>query len=137
MHQKLSFISLIAAIIQKVEQNTGLHCYDAIPKDAKLPFYHVEMVGTIPEPSKTMQKDRYQVMIHVFADAPNGSSVPIYEAIHKLEEALTEQVELPDDYEVTLQIPNGLSQIMEEEDGTKHAVLGYDFVVFSGYKMKV
>src|SRR5690606_589254 len=116
MYQRLSFISLIAAIIQKVEQNTGLRCYDAIPKDAKLPFYHVEMVGTIPEPSKTTQKDRYQVMIQVFADAPNGSSVPIYEAIHKLEEALTEQVELPDDYEVTLQIPNGLSQIMEEED---------------------
>lgn len=137
MYQKLSFTSVLAAIIQKVEQNTGLRCYDGIPKDAEMPYYHVQMVGTIPEPSKTMQKDRYQVVIHVFADAPNGSSVPIFEAIQKLEEALTEDIELPGDYEVTLQIPNGLSQILDEEDGTKHAVLGYDFVVFSGYKVKI
>ena len=151
MYQKLSFTSVLAAIIQKVEQNTGLRCYDGIPKDAEMPYYHVQMVGTIPEPSKTMQKDRYQVVILVFADAPNGSSVPIFEAIQKLEEALTEDIELPgdfyfitpvfgiddDDYEVTLQIPNGLSQILDEEDGTKHAVLGYDFVVFSGYKVKI
>lgn len=137
MYQKLSFTSVLAAIIQKVEQNTGLRCYDGIPKDAKMPYYHVQMIGTIPEPSKTMQKDRYQVVIHVFADAPNSSSVPIFEAIQKLEEALTEDIELPGDYEVTLQIPNGLSQILDEEDGTKHAVLGYDFVVFSGYKVKI
>ena len=66
---KLSFTTVLAAVIQKVEQNTGLRCYDSIPKDAKMPFYHAEMVGSIPEKSKTMQKDRYQVFIHVFADA--------------------------------------------------------------------
>lgn len=80
-------------------------------------------------------KDRYQVVMHVFAEG--GSSVPIYNAIQKLEEALTVDIELPDDYEVTLQIPTGVNQIMDQADGSKHAVVGFDFVVFSGYKMKI
>lgn len=135
MLQKLSFTTVLAAVISKVEANAGLRCYDAVPKDAPMPYYHVEMLGTIPEKSKTMEKDRYQVVIHVHAEG--GSSVPVFEAIQKLEEALTEDIELPGDYEVTLQVPTGVSQILDEADGTKHAVIGYDFVVFSGYKMKI
>lgn len=137
MLQKISFTSILAAVIQKVEANTGLECYDAIPVNAQKPYYHAEFIGSIPEPSKTMQKDRYQIVIHVFADAPGNSSVQLYDAIHKLEEALTEIIVLPEDYEVTLQIPNGVSQIIDQLDESKHAVTGYDFVVFSGYKMKV
>ncbi|TLQ07563.1 DUF5072 domain-containing protein [Marinilactibacillus psychrotolerans] len=137
MLQKISFTSILAEVIQKVEANTGLECYDAIPVNAQKPYYHAEFIGSIPEPSKTMQKDRYQIEIHVFADAPGNSSVQLYDSIHKLEEALTEVIELPGDYEVTLQIPNGVSQIMEELDESKHAVIGYDFVVFSDYKMKI
>ena len=135
MYQKLSFTDVLAAIIQKVEANTGWRCYDNVPTDAPMPFYHAEMIGSIPEKSKTMMKDRYQVVMHVFAEG--GSSVPIYNAIQKLEEALTVDIELPDDYEVTLQIPTGVNQIMDQADGSKHAVVGFDFVVFSGYKMKI
>lgn len=135
MLQKLSFISVLAAVIQKVEANTDLRCYDAVPKDNLVPYYHVEMLGSIPEKSKTMQKDRYQVVIH--AHTEGGGSTKIFEAIQKLEEALTEDIELPGDYEVTLQVPHGVSQILDEADGTKHAVIGYDFVVFTGYKMKI
>lgn len=135
MLQKLSFISILAAVIQKVEVNTDLRCYDAVPKDNLVPYYHVEMLGSIPEKSKTMQKDRYQVVIHVHTEG--DGSTKIFDAIQKLEEALTEDIELPGDYEVTLQVPNGVSQILDEADGTKHAVIGYDFVVFSGYKMKI
>lgn len=135
MLQKLSFISVMAAIISKVEANTQLRCYDVIPNNAPLPFYHVEMLGNIPEKSKTMEKERYQTVIHVFAEG--GSSVKVFEAINALEEALSEEIELPGDYEVTLQVPNGVSQILDEADGAKHAVIGYDFVVFSGYKIKI
>lgn len=137
MLQKLSFTSVLAAVIQKVQSNTGLRCYDGVPLNAAKPFYHAEFLGSIPEPGKTMQKDRYQVVIHVYADASEGSSVQIYDAIHKLEEALSEEIVLPGDYEVTLQTPNGVSQILNEVDKSKHAVIGYDFVVFSGYKMKI
>ncbi|WOD61762.1 DUF5072 domain-containing protein [Niallia taxi] len=135
MLQKLSFISVLAGVIQKVEENTGLRCYDAVPKDNPVPYYHAEMLGSIPEKSKTMQKDRYQVVIHVHTEG-NGST-KVFEAIQKLEEALTEDINLPGDYKVTLQVPNGVSQILNEADGTKHAIVGYDFVVFSGYKMKI
>lgn len=135
MLQKLSFIAVLAAVINKIETNTGLKCYDAVPANEEMPFYHAEMLGSIPEKSKTMQKDRYQVVIHVHAEG--GGSVKVFEAIQKLEEALTEDIVLPDDYEVTLQVPTGVSQILDEADGTKHAVIGYDFVVFSGYKMKI
>lgn len=135
MFKKLSFTAVLGAVIQKVEANTGLRCYDAVPKDIPYPYYHAEFLGTIPEKSKTMEKDRYQVIIHVFTEG--DGSVKVFDAIQKLEEALTEDIELPDDYEVTLQVPNGVSQILNEVDGSKHAVIGYDFVVFSGYKMKI
>ncbi|MFD2692746.1 DUF5072 family protein, partial [Sporolactobacillus shoreicorticis] len=74
-------------------------------------------------------------VIHVHTEGKG--SVAIFDAIHKLEEALTEDIELPDGYEMILQVPNGVSQILNEEDGTKHAIIGYDFVVFSGYKVKI
>jgi cobyrinic acid a,c-diamide synthase len=135
MLQKISFISVLAAVINKVEANTGSRCYDAVPKNALMPYYHVEMLGTVPEKSKTMEKDRYQVVVHVYTEG--GGSVKVFNAIQKLEEALTDDIDLPDDYEVTLQVPTGVSQIIDEADGTKHAVIGYDFVVFSGYKMKI
>ncbi|WP_346216447.1 DUF5072 family protein [Caldifermentibacillus hisashii] len=135
MYKKLLFTDILVSIIEKVEANTGLRCYDNVPTDAPMPFYHVEMIGSTPEKSKTMMKDRYQAVIHVFTEG--GSSVNIFNAIHKLEEALSEDIELPGDYEVTLQVPNGVSQILDEADGTKHAVIGYDFVVFSGYKVKI
>ncbi|MGO5010794.1 DUF5072 family protein [Niallia sp. Sow4_A1] len=135
MLQKLSFISVLSAVIQKVEANTGLRCYDVVSKDNLVPYYHAEIVGSIPEKSKTMQKDRYQVVMHVHTEG-NGST-KVFNAIQKLEEALTEDIDLPGDYEVTLQLPTGVSQIFDEADGTKHAVVGYDFVVFSGYKMKI
>ena len=135
MLQKLSFISILGSLIKQIEQNTGLRCYDSIPMNASLPFYHAEFLGSIPEKSKTMQKDRYQIVIHLFTKG-NGS-VAVFDAIQKLEEALSVDILLPDDYEVTLQVPNGVSQILTEEDGSKHAIIGYDFVVFSGYKMKI
>ncbi|RDW17047.1 DUF5072 domain-containing protein [Oceanobacillus arenosus] len=135
MMQKLSFTDVLASVIKKVQANTGLRCYDSVRKDAPMPYYHAEFLGSIPEKSKTMEKDRYQVVIHVFTEG--DGSTKVFEAIHKLEEALTEEIELPGDYEVTLQVPNGVSQILDEADETKHAVIGYDFVVFSGYKMKI
>lgn len=136
MIQKLSFVTMLASVIKKVEENTGLRCYDSIPAEASSPFYHVEMVGQIPDPSKTMWKERYQIFIHVFAEGENGS-VPVFDAIQKLEEALTEEIELPEEYEVVMQVPTGVQRILTESDGSKHAVMGYDFVVFYGYKMKI
>jgi len=136
MMQKLSFTTVLAAAIKKVEEKTGLRCYDKIPTDAPMPFYRAEMVGQIPEPSKTMWKETYQIFFHVFADGRNGS-VPVFDAIQKLEEALTEAIELPEGYELIMQTPTGLQRIFDEEDGAKHAIIGYNFTVFYGYKIKI
>lgn len=136
MLKKLSFVDLIGAIIRKVEENTGRRCYDKIDKDAEMPFYWIEFVGQIPEPSKTMWKERYQVFIHTFADGSNGS-VPVYNAVTELQEALTQDIDLPEEYDLLLQTPTGLQRILDEEDGSKHGITGYDFVILYGFKTKL
>jgi hypothetical protein len=136
MIKKLPFTTVLAAVIKKVQDNTGLRCYDSVPSDAPRPFYYAEIVGQVPDPSKTMWKERYQIFIHVFADGKNGS-VPVFGAIQKLEEAMSEAIELPEEYEVVMQTPTGVQQIMDEPDGSKHAIMGYDFNIFYGYKMKI
>lgn len=136
MIQKLSFTTVLAAVIKKVEENTGLRCYDSVPVDAPMPFYYAEIVGQVPDPSKTMLKERYQIFIHTFADGSNGS-VALFDAIQKLEEAMTEAIELPPEYELIMQVPSGVQQIIDEKDGSKHAIMGYDFTIFYGYKMKI
>jgi hypothetical protein len=136
MIQKLSFTTVLAAVIKKVQDNTGLRCYDSVPLNAPMPFYHAEMVGQVPDPSKTMWKEKYQIFIHVFVDGTSGS-VKIFDAIKKLEEAMTEAIELPADYDLIMQTPTGVQQIFDEPDGSKHAIMGYDFTIFYGYKMKI
>lgn len=135
MITKLSFTTVLAAVIKKVQDNTGLRCYDSVPLNAPMPFYHAEMVGQVPDPSKTMWKERYQIFIHVLTDG--GSSVKMFDAIKKLEEAMTEAIALPEEYEVIMQTPTGVQQIFDEADGSKHAIMGYDFTIFYGYKMKI
>lgn len=136
MMQKLSFVTVLAAVIKKIEEHTGLRCYDSVPKHAPLPFYYAEIAGQVPDPSKTMWKERYQIFIHVWADGSNGS-IALLNAIQKLEEAMTEGIELPDGYELIMQTPTGVQRIIEEEDHSKHAIMGYDFTIFYGYKMKM
>lgn len=136
MIQKLSFTTVLAAVIKKVEENTGLRCYDSVPVDAPMPFYYAEIVGQVPDPSKTMLKEKYQIFIHTFADGSNGS-VALFDAIKTLEEGMTEAIELPPEYELIMQVPSGVQQIIDEIDGSKHAIMGYDFTIFYGYKMKI
>lgn len=135
MIQKLSFIEVLSGIIDLVEAKTGIRCYDDIPLNAELPFYFAEIVGQEPEPSKTTWKENYHVNIHAFTEG--GSSIPIYDAIQALEEAMTEEIHIPKGYELIRQHPTGLQRILTEEDGVKHAVLGYEFLIMYGYKIKL
>ncbi|MDT2258176.1 DUF5072 family protein [Paenibacillus larvae] len=136
MLQKLSFVEVLSAVHKKVEENTGLRCYDSIPNNEPVPFYFVEIVGQTPEPSKTMWKEKYQIFIHAFADGRNGS-VPIFDLIQKLEEALTERIRIPEPFDLLMQTPTGVQRILIEEDGTKHAIMGYDIVICYGFKVKI
>lgn len=136
MLQKLSFVEVLSSVQKKVEENTRVRCYDSIPKNAVVPYYFVEIVGQAPEPSKTMWKEKYQIFIHAFADGSSGS-IPIFDLIQKLEEALTERIRIPEQFDLLMQTPTGVQRIIREEDETKHAVMGYDIVVCYGFKTKI
>ena len=134
MISKLSFTQVLKGIIELVESKTELKCYDDVPKNSPMPCYQAEFVGQEPTPAKTMWIEEYYVNIHAYAKG--GSSVHIFNAIQKLEEAMTVGINLPQGYELSKQEPEGLQAIMTEEDGSKHAVLGYKLEIVYGYKFK-
>ena len=135
MYKRLGLVDLISAVQLKVEDKTGLKCYDAVPSDAPSPFYFAEVVQKKADNTKTMLRDVFTVFIHAVAE-PTGSSEQIYDLIQKLEEALSEEIELSEEYELILQTENGLQALKTDETDEKHAVISYDFTVCYGYKFK-
>lgn len=135
MYKRLGLVDLISAIQLKVEDKTGLKCYDAVPSNEPSPFYFAEVVQKKADNTKTMLRDVFTVFIHAVAE-PTGSSEQIYDLIQKLEEALSEEIELPEEFELILQTENGLQALKTDETDEKHAVISYDFTVCYGYKFK-
>ena len=135
-YKQMGLVELIFAIQKKVESKTELRCFDAVPENEPSPVYYAHVVTKRPAHSKTMWRDIFTVWIHAIAE-PGESSVQIYELIQKLEEALTEDIELPEEYDLIMQTSNGIQTIKTDESGEKHAVLAYEFMVCYGYKCKV
>lgn len=136
MYKQLGLVDLIHRIQAKVEEKTGVKCYDAVPRNAPSPFYFAEVIGKRPAHTKTMYRDVYTVWIHAIAQ-PGDSSVQIYEMIQQLEEALTEDISLPEGFELILQVSNGVQTIKTDETNEKHAVLSFEFTVCYGFKCKI
>lgn len=136
MLRKLGLVEIIAAIQTAIEKNTGIKCYDAVPENAPAPFYFAEVVGKKQADTKTMFCEVFTVWIHAIAEA-GKSSVRIYEIIEKLEESLTEDISLPDDFNLILQSGSGLQTIKTDETNEKHAVMAYEFKVSYGFKTKI
>lgn len=136
MYKQLGLLDLIHAIQAKVEEKTELRCYDAVPNNAPSPFYFAEVAGKRPAHTKTMYRDVFSVWIHAIAE-PGMSSVRIYELIRLLEEALTEDITLPEGFELILQTNNGVLSIKTDETNEKHAVLAFEFTVCYGFKCKI
>lgn len=134
---QLGILDLIKAIQEKVEAKTEYRCYDAVPPNAASPFYYAEATSKQPANSKTMWRDVYNVNIHcIAAPTDNSSSVGIYALIQALQEALTEDIELPECFRLIMQVDQGLQTIFEEETKEKHAVVTYSFMVCYGFMMK-
>lgn len=136
MYKQLGLVNLIRGIQAKVEEKTGVKCYDAVPRNAPSPFYFAEVIGKRPAHTKTMYRDVYTVWIHAIAQ-PGDSSVQIYEMIQQLEETLTEDISLPEGFELILQVSNGVQTIKTDETNEKHAVLSFEFTVCYGFKCKI
>ncbi len=135
-YKQLGLVDLISAIQKRVENGTDLKCYDSVPKNADSPFYFAEVVGKRPAHTKTMWRDVFTVWTHAIAE-PGDSSVQIYNMIQCLEESLTEDIELPEEFELILQNNNGIQVIKKDETNEKHAVIEFAFTVCYGFKCKI
>ena len=135
-YQKLSPVTLIAAVQDKVETLTDLRCYDHVPLNEASPLYFAEITRIQPANSKTMYRDVYSVAIHCIAEE-SPSSVGVYNLIENLQSALSEDISLPEPFELVMQTDNGVQTIKTDESGEKHAIVSYDFTVCYGFICKL
>lgn len=135
-YQKLSPVTLIAAVQDKVESLTDLRCYDHVPLNEASPLYFAEITRIQPANSKTMFRDVYSVAIHCIAEE-SPSSVGVYNLIENLQSALSEDIILPEPFTLVMQTDNGVQTIKTDESGEKHAIVSYDFTVCYGFICKL
>ena len=118
MYRQVSIVELIKRIQERVEAGTV-----------------AELVGSRPADTKRMYVQDYVVNLHCISpDLP--SSVPVLKMIQRLQETMTEDVELPAPYQMLMQTNGGLSQVYQEETGERHAVIPYSFKIVYGFKCK-
>lgn len=135
-YQKLSPVTLIAAVQDKIERLTDLRCYDHVPMNEESPLYFAEITRIQPANSKTMYRDVYSVAIHCIAEE-SPSSVGVYNLIENLQSALSEDIALPEPFELVMQTDNGVQTIKTDESGEKHAIVNFDFMVSYGFICKI
>lgn len=135
-YQKLSPVTLIAAVQEKVEALTGLRCYDHVPLNEASPLYFAEITRIQPANSKTMYRDVCSVAIHCIAEE-SPSSVGVYNLIENLQSALSEEITLPEPFTLVMQTDNGVQTIKTDETGEKHAIVNFDFMVCYGFICKI
>lgn len=135
MLKKLETTALHRAIKEHIEAKTNTICYDEVPDNAESPFYYVEMIGKEDDSTKTMWREKFTFSIHCIT-APTTGSKSVYQMIDTLEEAMTEDILLPENYWLVLQTNEGLQTIKKDETQEKHAVLFFSFTVCYGFKTK-
>ena len=135
-YQKLSPVTLIAAVQDKIETLTDLRCYDHVPMNEESPLYFAEITRIQPANSKTMYRDVYSVAIHCIAEE-SPSSVGVYNLIENLQSALSEDIALPEPFTLVMQTDNGVQTIKTDESGEKHAIVNFDFMVSYGFICKI
>lgn len=135
-YQKLSPVTLVAAVQDKIETLTDLRCYDHVPLNEAGPLYFAEITRIQPANSKTMYRDVYSVAIHCIAEE-SPSSVGVYNLIENLQSALSEDISLPEPFTLVMQTDNGVQTIKTDESGEKHAIVNFDFMVSYGFMCKI
>lgn len=136
MLTKLGIIDLQNAVKKQIEDHTKYSVIDAVPKDMPSPFVYTEVVGKEDSSNKTMWKENYELWVHCIA-APGDSRVEVNHMIQDVEEAMTEQVILPEHFQNLRQYENGMMNINQDETDEWHAVLSFSIEVVYGYKFKV
>ena len=135
-YQKLSPVTLVAAVQDKIETLTDLRSHDHVPMKEASHLYFAEITRIQPANSKTMYRDVYSVAIHCIAEE-SPSSVGVYNLIENLQSALSEDIILPEPFTLVMQTDNGVQTIKTDESGEKHAIVSYDFTVCYGFICKL
>ena len=52
----------------------------------------------------------------------------VYNLIENLQSALSEDITLPEPFELVMQTDNGVQTIKTDESGEKHAIVNFDFM---------
>lgn len=136
MLKQFPITELIKAIQTRVQDGTGKKCFDFVEKDEVSPFYFAEFIQSKPANSKTMFVQDYTVYVHVITEE-SESTVPMYKYIEELEEAMTQDIAIPEPYTLVLQKDNGVLSHYREETGEHHAIVSFGFKISYGWKMKI
>ncbi|HFI0256463.1 TPA: DUF5072 family protein [Streptococcus suis] len=135
MLKKLGLVDFHVALKDKIEEKTGLRAYDYVPENTPSPFYFLEIVDKRPEDTKMMWCEVFTVWIHAIAEESN-SKVGIYNLIQDLEEALTEEIAIPEAFTILRQTEVGMQSLQQDETNEMHAVIAYEFKISYGFKVK-
>lgn len=136
MLHRMSPVELLGALVTTIESRTGVTCC-ADPDNVPSPLYSVELTGTEPRNTKTGYVDRYEVDVHcISAPVEPFSQQPVLELVHALDEALTEDVELPPPFDMLNQEWRGIQAVKEDESHEGHAVVSLAFDVQYGLRCK-
>jgi hypothetical protein len=136
MLKQFPLTELVKAVQANIQKNTDMKCYDVVPKDAVSPFTYIQVVNAENVDNKTMFMKNHEVWIHVIADSTQ-SSVPIYKLVQAVEEAMTEDITIPDPFNLIMQTDEGMQTIQDEETGEKHAIVVFKFLIAYGFKTKI
>lgn len=134
MLKKVSIGDIHAGIKDKIEKKTGLKAYDVVPDDEPNPLVVIQAIGKQDNSTKTMYIEDFKFYIHAICEG--NTSENIYNLIQKVEEALTEPIDLEGESWLVSQTQDGVLQILTEDTGEKHAVLQYSLKVCYGFKCK-
>lgn len=135
MLKQFPITELIKAVQAQVQAGTGKKCLDHVERDETSPFYFVEFRQSTPGNSKTMFVQDYLIYIHAVTEQTE-SSVPLYKYIEELEEALTQDISIPDPYNLVFQRDNGVISIYREETDEMHGIVSFTFRISYGWKCK-
>lgn len=134
--KKLNFKHIIGGIISKLKENS-IQAFDIVNSNQTTPFCYIELVNVKAANTKTSNMDVFTVWIHAFADSTN-SSIPVLNLCQEIEEALTEDINIPEPFWLVSQGVTGLNSLYQEnETQEKHAVIELELKVCYGFESKV
>lgn len=136
MLRRMGIAEFLACLMACIEERTGVAC-SGNPESEPSPFYYPQILKTAPADTKTSFVTRYELWIHCIAGAvvPH-SDAPALELVQMVEEALTDDIDVPDGCQMIAQKIDGLQSIKKDESGEGHAVVGCTFDVLYGFKCK-